>query len=101
MGGRREHVNIVSISKEKIGLKMRVFPQKQKPIAGIGPAMSSVVRGGGRSTETCAWQLVHHVKTKHLVGAFFCVQLPLGCGAPAPSSQKPTKISNKNTHTRN
>ena len=45
MGGRREHVNIdtttcdpiVSMSKEKIGLKMRVFPQKQKPIGGIGP----------------------------------------------------------------
>ena len=37
MGGRREHVNIdtttcdpiISMSKEKIGLKMRVFPQKQ------------------------------------------------------------------------
>ena len=45
MGGRREHVNIdtttcdpiVSMSEEKIGLKMRVFPQKQKPIAEIGP----------------------------------------------------------------
>ena len=45
MGGRREHVNIdtttcdpiASMSKEKIGLKMRVFPQKQKPIGGIGP----------------------------------------------------------------
>ena len=45
MGGRREHVNIdtttcdpiVSMNKEKIGLKMRVFPQKQKPIGGIGP----------------------------------------------------------------
>ena len=44
MGGRREHVNIdtttcdpiISMSKEKIGLKMRVFPQKQKPIGGIG-----------------------------------------------------------------
>ena len=44
MGGRREHVNIdtttcdpiVSVRKEKIGLKMRVYPQKQKPIAGIG-----------------------------------------------------------------
>ena len=41
MGGRREHVTtcdpIVSMSKEKIGLKMRVFPQKQKPIGGTGP----------------------------------------------------------------
>ena len=45
MGGRVEHVNIdtttceliASMSKEKIGLKMRVFPQKQKPIGGIGP----------------------------------------------------------------
>ena len=44
MGSRREHVNIdtttcdpiVSMSKEKIGLKMRVFQQKQKPIGGIG-----------------------------------------------------------------
>ena len=53
MGGRREHVNIDtttcdpigSMSKEKIGLKMRVFPKKklmfvfphkQKPIGGIG-----------------------------------------------------------------
>ena len=45
MGGRWEHVNIdtttcdpiVSTSKEKIGLKMRVFPQNLKPIGGIGP----------------------------------------------------------------
>ena len=43
LGGRREHVNIdtttcdpiVSMSKEKIGLNMRVFPQK--PIGGMGP----------------------------------------------------------------
>ena len=44
MGGRREHVNIdtttcdpiISMSKEKISLKMRVFQKKQK-IARIGP----------------------------------------------------------------
>ena len=44
-GGRREHVNIdttagdpiVSMSKEKIGSQNACFPQKQKPIGGIGP----------------------------------------------------------------
>ena len=53
MGGRREHVNIdtttcdpiVSMNKDKIGLKMRDFPQKQKPIGVIGPlALQGLIR---------------------------------------------------------
>ena len=51
MGGRREHVNIdtttcdpiISMSKEKIGLKMRVFPQKNRkdrPFDSKGPNLA-------------------------------------------------------------